>query len=487
MSSLPAPEDISNISVIRESVLEFLSKMMKEKMEVERQIREKSEEIKTEFTQMGKSAYTYSDINDLSGRYRDFFLNFYKNSIHLRIVATAAHYIREGIESAFINTGMVKEEILREFQKLQEILAEQMEKDARLSDYEMQLISQTENYSDIQSENIRLQNELTAMQAELKQKNEEIENLTIRLKQMEDQVNILGNRMLESSGDMEEMQTALAERDNIIAHLQNENRKALEKLQEMENLRQTIRELTERERELLSRQSSVSNEFITQLQQKLDNAQNELFSMKSKEVELKEEIRRLKLDLEEKQLKLEQITNENVQTKNQLSGLSNRIKNLEQEEKDLQERYNALLASYEELKKNKEKIEMDYRDAENKLKQYEGKVSLSQEEKETMEQELEDLRSKLKEFTDSFEYLKGIMVYDIKYRTLAIVESIGIEIRLKDIMVSMNLPREIVHRAIIELADHGLVNVRRDGNVMYISPSDDRRSPFSLEYLMAMT
>lgn len=486
-SGLPSAEDISNISIIRESVLEFLTKMMNEKMDVERQIREKSEEIKTEFTQLGKSAYSYSDISELSTKYRDFFLDYYKNSIHMRIVATASHYIREGIESAFLKADLVKEEVLREFQRLQEIIAEQMEKDARLTDYERQLINQTENYSDIQSENIRLQNEITALKAELNQKNEEIENLNISLRQMEDQVNVLGSRMLESSGDMEEMQMALAERDNMIAHLRNENRQALEKLQEMEQLRQTVKELTERERELLSKQSSVSNEFIASLQQKYEEAQNELFTMKSKEVESREEIRRLKLDLESKQLQLDQYETKNSEMEKELQELKQKVTKLEEDNQTLSKKLDEHLEANEELKRLNAKISAELEEAKAKLEQYEGKVSLSQEEKETMETELADLRAKVAENESSLEYLKGLLVYDQKYRALAIIESIGTELRLRDLAKSLNLPHEIVHRAIIELADNGLVAVRRDGNVTYIRPIEDKRSPFSLEFLIAET
>ncbi len=482
---MPSAEDISNISIIRESVLEFLTKMMNEKMNVESQIREKSEEIKTEFTQLGKSAYTYGDITDLSAKYRDFFLDFYKNSIHMRLVATASHYIREGIESAFVKADLVKEEVLREFQRLQEIISEQMEKDARLTDYEMQLMNQTETYSDLQSENIRLNNEITALKAELNQKNEEIENLNLSLKQMEDQVNVLGSRMLESSGDIEEMQIALAERDNMIAHLRNENRKAMEKLQEMENLRQTIKELTERERELLSRQSSVSNEFIEDLQRKYENAQNELFAMKSKEVESREEIRRLKLDLEAKQLQLEQLETENSDLKNQVATLKSKVESLEEESNELRKKLEEIQSSNEELKKLNSRVALELEDAKKRLKQYEGKVSLSQEKKEQMETELEDLRTMVSENQASLEYLKGLLVYDQKYRALAIIESLETELRMRDLAKSLNLPMEIVHRIIIELADNGLVAVRRDGNVTYIRAIEEKRSPFSLDFLLA--
>ncbi|RMG32012.1 MAG: hypothetical protein D6732_13960 [Methanobacteriota archaeon] len=484
-SGVPSAEDISNISIIRESVLEFLTKMMNEKMNVESQIREKTEEIKTEFTQMGKSSYTYGDISDLSAKYRDFFLEFYKNSIHMRLVATASHYIREGIESAFVKADLVKEEVLREFQRLQEIISEQMEKDARLTDYERQLMNQTETYSDLQSENIRLNNEITALRAELNQKNEEIENLSLTLKQMEDQVNVLGSRMLESSGDMEEMQMALAERDNIIAHLRNENRQALEKLQEMEQLRQTIKELTERERELLSRQSSVSNEFIEDLQKKYENAQNELFALKSKEVESREEIRRMKLDLEGKQLQIQQLEEENSTLKSQVENLKTKIQSLEKENLELRKKIEENQNVSEELKKLNSRVALELENAKEKLKQYEGKVSLSQEEKEQMEAELKDLRSKVTENEASLEYLKGLLIYDQKYRALAIIESLGTELRMRDLAKSLNLPLEIVHRVIIELADNGLIAVRRDGNVTYIRPIEEKRSPFSLEYLLA--
>lgn len=473
MSAIP-PEADSPIGVLRDIVIDFINNMSQEKAMIEQQIRDKSEEIRTQYTQMGQSTFSFADFDNLARGYKDFFVNYYRNTIHLKLIAMATRKMKEGMEQGFAQAEIIREEVLMEFQKLQSIASEKGEIDARSEDLEKELLNQTEYYSDLQSENLRLQNEIQVLRAEASEKSSEYENLSSSMLQMENQLNILGQQMLESNTEIEDLQTALAEKDNEIAILRSQagSRGALE--QEIESLKGTIQEMTKRENELLANQSTTSNELFEQLQQELEKTRNELYQMKGERVERNEEIRRLKLELEETLIQMGVLTSFKDETENEMKKNREKIQTLEVEKEDFRvkyENYHSKAGEHEaklnealgELNKTKGELAT----ANEALKTYEGKVSLSEEVKEGYEK--------------SLDYFKKILSYDPKFRALAILDGVESEMQLKDLAIALGLPNEIVHRCLVELADAGYVSLRRDGKLTFAKTNNQLSSPFSLQ------
>ncbi len=489
------PTEASQVSVIKDAVIEFLNQMQNEKGYFEQIIREKSEEIKSEMTQLGKASYTPSDIDMLTNNYKEFFLKFFKNSIHVRLVTIASHYMRTGIENSIASSGIVQDEVIREFQRLQELQLESSEATLKLKEYEENLLNQTETYSDSQSDNMELQHEIQTLRNKVREKEQENTELQNKLVDMENQVNLIGNTMMKSSTDVEELQEVLANRDVLIQKLRKENSQLLEQLRELDKLKQQIKELTERERELLAKQSTVSNDFIKELQSKYDEAQNELFKLKSDEVNRNEELRKTKLLLEEKSLlhkEYEDKLNQNMEAieslksdyEGRLSTLTEKYKSLEQTFLDLQDSANLREEEFNTLDKEFQELKTTLSEKEQALEQYQGMVTMSSDEKTELESRLKLAESRINEDKEVLEYFESLIVYDPKFRILAILDSMDVEIHLPDLSTSLNLPEQLIHRSLVELADFGAVELRRDGNLFFAKSSHKKGSPISLSKLV---
>jgi chromosome segregation ATPase len=477
MSEVPA-EANSPITLVRSLVIDFMNNMLQEKSVIEQQIKEKSEEIRTQFTQMGQSTFNFSDVDNLAKSYKDFYSNYYKNTVHLRVVAAAARKIREGIHQGLINADVIREEVLTEFRELQKIASEKGEMDLRSSGLEEELLHQTESYSDLQSENMRLQNELRQARGELAEKSAEFENLNASIMQMENQLNMVAQQMIDSKNEVEDLQTALAERDNEIAMLKSETKGKSALLTEIESYKQTIKDMTKRENELLASQSSTSDELFDQLQAELEKTRNELYKIKAERVERNEEVRKLKLELEETLINMSSLSNYKETAEETIKSSKEQADRYKTQKEEFETKYNHFKDQFTKKELDLNEIQSKYEEAKTKLevaeanlKTFEGKVSLSEEAKEGYEK--------------SLKYFTQILNYDPKFRTLSVLDSFGTEMQLEDLAKSLSLPGEIVHKCLVELVDVGFINLRRDGNLTFAKSDDTKRSPIALSEIFS--
>lgn len=478
--SIPSSIPDSSISVIRDIAIDFMNRMMNEKTEIVQMIKAKSEEIRSMFAQSGQSTFTFADVDAIMKEYKSFFVDFYENTIYLRLISQATHNLKEGIEEGYYKSGIIKEEVLTEYRRMQQQLSEKGSTDAMLTDFEQQLLNQTEQYSDIQSENHRMRNEINLLNDQLREKQTELENVQTSLKQLDAQLNTLGTQLLNANGELEEIQTAYHEltqqNEQYVAELKR--KEDLEK--ELEEAKQMIRDLSLREQELMANQKITSSGFVDQLQEDLERARNELYALKAERVEKNEEYRRIKFELDEKQIAINHLSEYKESTSGQLTESKMKIDELTTEVTDLQKLYDSTKETLEEkiaeqakLQSKIAEMEEQIFSASEEIKTYRGKAVVS-----------EDI---LQSYTESLDYFKQILSYDPKFRVLTIIDSFKEEVQLKDISTATGLPAEIVHRSVVELADAGYINVRRDGALIFISVTESSRAPFALDKILAQS
>ncbi len=477
MSTLPNDVD-SPVSVVRDVIVEFMNMMLSERAEIEQRIREKAEEIRTQFAQLGQSTYSYADVDRLSQAYKETFVQFYRNTIHTRLVTYATRTIKEGIERGYVNLDIVREEVFNEFRELQEIANVKGELDMRSEEMEKTLLQQTESFSDVQSENIRLQNELQMLRQTMEEKMVEYQNTAASMSQMENQINLLGQQLMETNAELDDTRDLYARKEAEVLKLQSELSYKGDLESELENLRAQVKELTRRESELLASQSATSSEFMDQLQQELEKTREELYTLKTERVEKNEELRRTKLELDETRLKLDHLEGYKEKTDSEIQELKAQVQNLTEERNQLSARHDQNLEKISEKDSNIEELtlkiaslESKLEEASEQLKTYEGKITLSGEVKEGYEK--------------SINYFKKILTYDPKFRALTILDSIDGEVPLDAMSQSLGLPSEIVHRSLVELADAGYITIRRDGTLVFARTIDNARSPFSLKEIFS--
>ena len=477
MSSLPNEVD-SPISVVRDVVLEFMNGMLGERAEIEQRIREKAEEIRTQFSQLGQSTYSFADVDRLSQAYKETFVQFYKNSIHTRLVTYATRTIKEGIQRGYVNLDIIREEVFNEFRELQEIANVKGELDMRSEEMERTLLQQTESFSDIQSENIRLQNELQKLKQENSEKFAEFQNVATSMAQMENQINLLGQQLMETTSELDDTRDLYARKEAEVLRLQSELSFKTEIEGEVESLRAQVKELTRRENELLANQSTTSSEFLDQLQEELEKTREELYTIKAERVEKNEDLRRLKLDYDETKLKLTHLEGYKEKSDAELEELREQVQILTQDRDQLSVKNESNLekiaekdAKIEELSTQLADLQTKYDEANQLMDTFKGKITLSEEVKAGYEK--------------SIDYFKKILNYDPKFRALTILDSVDGEIQMDALAKALGLPSEIVHRSLVELADSGYITIRRDGTIVYAKSIDSSKSPFSLKDIFA--
>ncbi|MHA2031309.1 MAG: hypothetical protein ACW99Q_18175, partial [Candidatus Kariarchaeaceae archaeon] len=215
-------EDVasSQVTIIRESILGFLNLMNNEKRNIEQQIRERNESIKSQFFAQGATQFSYTQVNDLGTQYRDDFLSFYQNSIQMKLLANSSIYIRKAIEYGFVNSGIVQEEWLEAFNNMQdqinsyENLANQLENTEESLRNEKDRVTQLEVGATLtKSDLAQFENMIAEKDQLIQEKEQEILNLSEGLSRMESQANNMGQNMLQNSMNIEDLQGVIGEKD----------------------------------------------------------------------------------------------------------------------------------------------------------------------------------------------------------------------------------------------------------------------------------
>jgi DNA-binding transcriptional ArsR family regulator len=488
----------SQITVIRNAILDFLEVMKQEKREVEQQIRERTENLRSQFLASGASQFSYSDVDNFGRQYKDEFLDFYKNIMHLKLVASASGRIRVAVESALVDSGVVKEEWVKKFNSMEEQIAQYDDFQSKVEEYEGKILEQQELLNQL-SEGASLHSEdYEVVQAQLAEKDqlliekdEEVMNLNEGMLRMENQANTLGQQMLSNTMMIEELQSTIGEKDDEITVLNNAIASYSENASETEVLREQLRQSQLREQELQTQVGSASSDIVDQLQGNLEKTRTEVLDIRRELVTKSEEIHQLKLEKEEFDVKTKRkdeqvqgLKEENRVFREEKSQVDQTITELKQSNSSLQEEKNKFTQELETTSSKLITVEQEYSQAKLQLDQFEGKQAISVEEQDKRVKEIEDLKLLIDQSDKAISYFKNILTNDIKFRTLLYLDSLSNEIRIDDLATGVGVPQETIHRALIELSNAGLCTTRKEGRFIVALPGDTK-SPLQLESLQS--
>ncbi len=485
----------SQVSVIRSAIIEFLETMKQEKRALEQQIRERTENIRSQFLSSGSSQFSFTDIDDFSRQYKDEFLSFYRNNIHLKIVTFATGKIRHAIESALLDTGVIQEEWLNIFKTMEEQINQFDQMDGKIEEYEATITEQADmldRMSDgatVHSDDFeKLQEEIDKSNQLLLEKDQEILNLTEGITRMENQTGALGQQMLENSMTIEDLQATIGEKDEEVSGLRSNLREVNETVSEIEILKEQLKQGQLRERELETQAGSASGELVDQLQKNLEKTRASVLELRRDIVSKNEDIHQLKLEKDEVGVKSKNRDDKMQAMTSELTTLKedkiNFEKNNEENLKLKEELKKKLGASKTKLDNALERLkasDASLLDVNAQLEKYEGKEAISSEEQTKINKELSDLKYQIKQTEDAINYFKNLIANDSKYKTLLYMDSIKKEIRIDDLANGVGLPVVILRNILIELSDAGLCNTRRDGRFIFVQSLISNKTPFTLE------
>lgn len=488
----------SQVTIIRESILGYLNLMNKEKRNIEQQIRERNEAIKSQFFSQGATQFSYAQVNDLGTQYRDDFLNFYQNSIHMKLLANSSIHIRKAIEYGYLNSGIVQEEWLEAFNTMQdqinsyENMANRLETTQDSLKSEKDRVSQLEVGATIsQTDLAHFENLIADKDSIIQEKEQELLNLSEGLSRMESQANSMGQNMLQNSMNIEDLQGVIGEKDAEINELQIKLKSTSLEASELEPLRDQLRTSQLRINELESQVSSASDDLMDQVQDNLSQAREELLKTRKELVEKNDEIYQVKLDRDEVESKfkrqretMDTLETSTTQLLTEKESRESEVAELTKNRNELSKNYEASTIELKGLKEGFATMETDLTDANERLTQFEGKATVTEEEQLKFDQQISEMQQQLSKSNSTFEYFKKILSKDVKFKTLIFLDSIGEEVRLDNLSKGISSPQETVQRAIIELSESGFANFRKEGRFVYVSKGA-HESPFSLEAAFA--
>lgn len=483
----------SPITVVRTAVLEFLEEMKKNRRLVEQEIRDQTDAVLTSFFNQGLSQFSRTDIQEFNKKHREAFIDYYKNTIYLRIISNASAKIRSAIEEGFNNPGIIQDEWMKGISDVQnqlshmQELAESVQEYKKKIDEQSQIISELSSTSTMSSSDLELyqnaleerDNLIIERDQIIREKDTEIQNLTQGLQHMEEQSNNLGQSLLEYNMNIEELQEGINNRDETIEDLKAQLKSNTSSSQEVEILKTQLAESEATIRRLQQEVSTGGGDLVNELQETLEKTRSQLLEIRREIVQKNDKIHDLELNKDELEI-------QNKNTKEKLETNSVMVKELKTEIQGIKTTNDELKS---ELEKSKsiidttqskiEKLQTDLDLATEKLETYEGKVSISAEEKDKISSQVSTLKEKMKDNENSLGYLTDLVKSDIKFRVLFFLQTLDAETRIDSLAQGVGVPVNVVHRILVELSKEDQVKTRKDGRYIF-AEATAKNSPFAL-------
>lgn len=491
---MASKNDQSTITIIRESIFNFLDIMKRDRRRVEQEILDRTDAILNNFVSSGITQISFNDIQQLNQRYRNEFIDYYKNTIHLVIIANASKQIRDTLEAGFNDPELLHDELLKSINALRSEVEQIPELKTKINDYEVQINEQSSIISDLSDDSQINSTDAQAYQKAISErddmirkrdellgeKDQEIINLTEGLNQMESQTDNLGQSILEKSINIEELQEAISDKDDNISKLQSEIDKISSSSQEISDLQKHLTEAQDTIRSMEGQLSTSSGEILDKVKSDLDDARNQLLDMQKENVSKDDDLHKLKLEHEKARGEFNKINdeNQNLKTTHEQAKIS---------ETELKQQ---ILYIQQELDKKTHKVN----NLETKIEEItgitaedsgtvigEGMVAIASEEKLKMEMEINELTKMLDENQKALDFIQEIVTLDVKIQVLMYISSIDEEIRLADLAKALNEERSIILRIVIELENRDMVTSRKEGRYVFVKKRKELVSPFVLE------
>lgn len=483
----------SPITVVRAAVLEFIEEMKSNKRIVEQEIRDQTDNVLSQFLNQNLTQYSRSDIQNISKQYREAYLDYYNNTIFLKIISEASSFIKEAIEEGFNNPSIIQDEWMTGIDNIKSQLSHMNELADNVKAYKNKIDEQARTINELSSTSSLSSTDLELYQNAVEERDEiirgkdqllvekeqEIMNLNEGLSHMEDQSNNLGQTLLEYNLNIEDLQETVNDRDEKIERLQSELKNVKASSEEVNALLGNLSEAENTIRKLEQKVSTTDTELVNELEETLEKTRTQLLELRREVVQKNEKMHNLEMGNEEIQLEKKAATDKFDATTKELKQLKDKYDKLYSENSSLLVEFNSNKDSLTSSETSHRKLILDLDEAKTKLKTFEGKVSISSEEKEKIANQVVILEEQIKDSRSSLDYLTEVVGSDIKFKTLFFLQSLDAEIRVDNLAQGIGAPTNIIHRVLIELSRDGLANTRKDGRFLY-AEAKDNKSPFAL-------
>ena len=314
----------SPINVVQEKILNFISDMKPNRVIIEDEIKQRTEQLRAAVGNVGRNQFTFQEISQLLDQQRDFFIDQARNS-YLTFLARSSTGIREGIESVIIDNGDISPEVIASLNKFHE-----EESKRKLESNDGMVNSGDEQYSD----------QINSLNRLLLERDEELSQLQLSLNEQREG-RLTSSR--DSANLVTQLREKLAESDTKLTEIRNE----LAEARHNSDLYLSEKNALQRSLNLLRDQTQTyykdAQEMIESLQDKLSDAQKSELNLKS--------------TLHEKDVENQRISSRLKASQSESEGLSESIKKLEGVPQDdrsttlLEEKERALTLKEKQLNK----------------------------------------------------------------------------------------------------------------------------------------
>ena len=375
----------SPINVVQEKILNFISDMKPNRVIIEDEIKQRTEQLRAAVGNVGRNQFTFQEISQLLDQQRDFFIDQARNS-YLTFLARSSTGIREGIESVIIDNGDISPEVIESLNKFHE-----EESKRKLESNVGMENSGDEQYSD----------QINSLNRLLLERDEELSQLQLSLNQQREG-RLTSSR--DSANLVTQLREKLAESDTKLTEIRNE----LAEARHNSDLYLSEKNALQRSLNLLRDQTQTyykdAQEMIESLQDKLSEAQKSELNLKS--------------TLHEKDVENQRISSRLKASQSESEGLSESIKKLEGVPQDdrsstlLEEKERAL--TLKEKQFNKLSVDHDLQTWEvdnlkNQLSALNSEVQERREESAKFELEVIDYKKEIERLSNQTE---GVRVED---------------------------------------------------------------------------
>ena len=286
----------SPINVVQEKILNFISDMKPNRVIIEDEIKQRTEQLRAAVGNVGRNQFTFQEISQLLDQQRDFFIDQARNS-YLTFLARSSTGIREGIESVIIDNGDISPEVIASLNKFHE-----EESKRKLESNDGMVNSGDEQYSD----------QINSLNRLLLERDEELSQLQLSLNEQREG-RLTSSR--DSANLVTQLREKLAESDTKLTEIRNE----LAEARHNSDLYLSEKNALQRSLNLLRDQTQTyykdAQEMIESLQDKLSEAQKSELNLKS--------------SLHEKDVENQRISSRLKASQSESEGLSESIKKLE--------------------------------------------------------------------------------------------------------------------------------------------------------------
>ena len=442
-----AVESDSPFRIVRSLIKKFLGDMRIVRNSSEEQTKARAEEIKSNSLAPGKAQYSVSEVDNIIRNFKNSYVNLFRD-IHLTVVTESTSKIRQGIETGFVDAGMITKEMLDELEKFKKVAGKIPGLESKIQDDSVKIDEMSDALGNYKAETITLQNEITDIQTVLVSKDQQIDELSKRTTTVGMDQSIIEDR-----------DQVIMEKDRMVHQLsleKNNLQSEFNRLKiERDAMAKHVEEMETKLRSMSSEATSKEDNLFDDLQKQLDKSRQTNFNLRNQIAEHEDTVRNQKIDIQQKSTQIDSLKQQITVIQEQADGKQEDSSQLEGLRKQLHERDSDMerlaetmvelqqeISSKEQeshtLRTQSDEFMMQFAEKESEMNDIRDIAEKATIEKESLEQflldkdeSLQDLRAKLDESSKELNSTKNTLEIMEKQGTMSSEEKYQYELNVQ--------------------------------------------------------